>query len=235
MASRPDIDHRTRTAALRRERMYRRLIESAVAVFARHGVDASVIERVIAEAGVSRGTFYNYFPSNRALLLAANHQLGQELLELVENSVAMQPDPARRVAQGIRLFIEASQRYPLVGRFIAQVGIDAIGPGALLYRKLPPLVAEATDRGSFVEMPKPVACDLVAGTVLLYISRSVDDPVATGDPRHAVAAILRGLGVAPQDVAALLDDGPKVLAPPRDSLLARSHAQMLDAASKTDA
>ena len=49
-------DHRTRVAAEKRARMRRKLVESALLVFAEKGVDASVIEDVIAVAGVSRGT-----------------------------------------------------------------------------------------------------------------------------------------------------------------------------------
>ena len=61
-------DHRTRVAAERRARMHRKLVESALLVFAEKGVDASVIEDVIAAADVSRGTFYNYFRTNGELL-----------------------------------------------------------------------------------------------------------------------------------------------------------------------
>ena len=64
-------DHRPRVAAERRARMRRKLVESALLVFAEKGVDASVIEDVIAAAGVSRGTFYNYFCTNGELLAAA--------------------------------------------------------------------------------------------------------------------------------------------------------------------
>jgi len=65
-------DHRPRVAAERRARMRRKLVESALLVFAGKGVDASVIEDVIVAAGVSRGTFYNYFRTNAELLAAVN-------------------------------------------------------------------------------------------------------------------------------------------------------------------
>ena len=46
--------HRSRVGAERRHRTRVRLIESALEVFAAKGVDATVIEDVIASAGVSR-------------------------------------------------------------------------------------------------------------------------------------------------------------------------------------
>ena len=75
-------DHRPRVAAERRTRMRRKLVESALFVFAEKGVDASVIEDVIAAAGVSRGTFYNYFRTNGELLAAAIDELGNEVVDV---------------------------------------------------------------------------------------------------------------------------------------------------------
>ncbi len=71
-------DHRTRVAAARGARMHHKLVESALLVFAEKGVDASVIEDVIAAADVSRGTFYNYFRTTGELFAAAIQELGNE-------------------------------------------------------------------------------------------------------------------------------------------------------------
>ena len=80
--------------------MQERLIESAVLVFAEKGLDASVIDDVIEIAGVSRGTFYNYFHSNRELLIATSDQLGNELIHIIERNVMDIPDPAELLATG---------------------------------------------------------------------------------------------------------------------------------------
>lgn len=40
----------------------------------------SVIDDVIAEAGVSRGTFYNYFRTNTELMAAVGETLADELV-----------------------------------------------------------------------------------------------------------------------------------------------------------
>ena len=60
------------------------LSESALLVFAEKGVDVPVIDDVIAAAGVSRGTFYNYFRTNAELLVAAIEELGNELVDMIE-------------------------------------------------------------------------------------------------------------------------------------------------------
>src|SRR5208337_296283 len=98
-------DHRVRVAAERRARMRRKLVESALLVFAEKGVDAPVIEDVIEAADVSRGTFYNYFRTNGELLAAAIRELGNELVEHIEQRVKSIPSPAARVFTGLRLYM----------------------------------------------------------------------------------------------------------------------------------
>jgi len=143
-------DHRTRVAAERGARMHRKLVESALLVFAEKGVDASAIEDVIAAADVSRGTFYNYFRTNGELLAAAIQELGNELVEHIEERVASIPSPAARVFAGLRLYMDAARRFPLFARFGARIGAQAIGPENLVNAYIPVHIAEAVERGEFV-------------------------------------------------------------------------------------
>ena len=103
-------DHRRRVAAEKRVRMRRKLIENALLVFAEKGVDASVIEVVIKAAGVSRGTFYNYFRTNAELQMAATDELGNEIVQQIENETRDNPSPAARVCTGVRLYLRAARR-----------------------------------------------------------------------------------------------------------------------------
>ena len=136
-------DHRTRVAAERRARMRRKLVESALLVFAEKGVDAPVIEDVIAAADVSRGTFYNYFRTNGELLAAAIQELGNELVEHIEQRVKTIPSPAERVFTGLRLYLDAARRFPLFARFVGRVGPEAIGTGSRVQDYIPIHLAEA--------------------------------------------------------------------------------------------
>src|SRR5208283_961217 len=144
-------DHRTRVAAERRARMHRKLVESALLVFAEKGVDAPVIEDVIAAAGVSRGTFYNYFRTNGELLAAAIQELGNELVEHIEERVKSIPSPAARVFTGLRLYMDAARRFPLFARFVARIGPQAIGPGSRVQDYIPVHLATAIREGEFVD------------------------------------------------------------------------------------
>ena len=151
--------------------MRRTLVEAALLVFAEKGVDASVIDDVITAAGVSRGTFYNYFRTNAELLIAANEELGNELVRHIEEHVANLPTPAARLAAGIRLYFDVARRFPLLAHFLARVGPQAAGPGNLLYTYLPVHFAEGMKRGEFVAMPTLVALDIIVGSGILVVTR----------------------------------------------------------------
>ncbi|BCH26162.1 TetR family transcriptional regulator [Mesorhizobium sp. L-8-10] len=59
----------------------RRLLDTATRLFYTEGIRAVGIDRIIAEAGVAKATFYNHFPSKDDLVLAyieEQDQLGRE-------------------------------------------------------------------------------------------------------------------------------------------------------------
>lgn len=62
----------------------RKIIDSAVKIFKEHGVENSRIEDIVAEADISRGTFFHYFPRKEDVLLA----LGAQQLSRMRASAA---------------------------------------------------------------------------------------------------------------------------------------------------
>ncbi|HKI13685.1 MAG TPA: TetR/AcrR family transcriptional regulator [Roseiarcus sp.] len=219
------IDHRPRVAAERRARMRSKLVESALLVFAEKGVDASVIEDVIAAAGVSRGTFYNYFRTNAELLVAAIQALGNEVVDLVESRVKAFPSPAARLLTGLRLYMDTARRYPLFARFIARVGPQAIGPDALVYKYIPIHIAEGIAAGEFVDANVGVALDMVVGAGLIAVARisagRADDVYLSA----MLLAVARSLGLDPVRAETLLSEPVAPLNLSADSLLVRSDAR----------
>lgn len=55
----------------------RRLLDTATRLFYTEGIRAVGIDRIIAEAGVAKATFYNHFPSKDDLVLAYIEELDQ--------------------------------------------------------------------------------------------------------------------------------------------------------------
>ena len=80
---------RARTRAL--------LLDAALRVFARKGAGAAAIHEVAAEAGVSNGTFYNYFRTREELLEAASLALAERVIEESRSLSEGVVDPAERL------------------------------------------------------------------------------------------------------------------------------------------
>lgn len=229
----PGVDHRPRVAAERRGRMRARLIECAMLVFAEKGVGASIIQDVIAAAGVSQGSFYNHFRTNSDLLEAVTQELNDELLQLIEAEVGEYDDPALRIASGVRMYMHSARTYPQLGRFICAAGLHSAGPSSLIYVYLPPHIEQGLATRRFQNVTVDVALDLIAGTALATTFRIASGQSSPAQPESAVAAILRGLGVSAEDADALTRVPlARVIAPPT-SLLERGRQRAEYQASNT--
>lgn len=204
--------------------MRRRLVESAMLVFAEKGAGASVIQEVVAEAGVSNGTFYNYFRTNEELLTAVIEELNNELMSIVESVVGEIEDPARRLATGIRLYLHTTQVYPVLARFVCGIRLQTASPSSLILTLLPPDIEEGMIKGRFVETSMPVALDLIAGTMIAAIARIVAG-ADEGYPECIAEVILRGLGTGAAEARSIVSVPLVTLSPPLDSLLVRAHTR----------
>lgn len=189
-------DHRTRVAMERRRKMRQRLIESAFAVLARKGVHAAVIEDVIVEAGVSRGTFYNYFQNNEELLDAVTAKLGDYLMQLVDPVVRTQEDPAARVASGIRLCLRAALAFPQMAQLVSRMDWQQAAPGGQPHGYLARDVEAGLREGRFKVANARLATDLVVGPVISAFHALLHEPLPPGYPEDLAQGILLGLGLS---------------------------------------
>lgn len=202
--------------------MRARLVESALAVFAEKGVGASVIQDVIATAGVSQGTFYNYFRTNEELLTAVAEELSNELINMIEGEVNKYADPAVRIATGVRLYLYKARAFPLFARFIVQTGIHLATPNHLIYEYLPPHLEEGFASGRFHRIPVEVALDLISGLALAAIGRLITGEAPEDYPELIVTTLLRALGISEKTAEKIAFAPLEPLAMAEDSLVARA-------------
>jgi AcrR family transcriptional regulator len=225
-------DHRSRVGAQRRQRTRMRLVESAMTVFAARGFEGSVIDDVITTAGVSRGTFYNYFRSSEELLAAVARQVGDEMLRIVDPVVRLETDPAVRVATGIRLVFGIARNYPQLAAFMVRGGPAAISTQGLATEYLPRDLADGVAAGRFTAMSPRLAFDLVTGAILAAFHSLLTAQVPDRYAEDMARMILQALGVPRRQATAIatreLSD-PKV---DRNSLLARAEARAATAAGR---
>jgi TetR/AcrR family transcriptional regulator, transcriptional repressor for nem operon len=82
-----------------------KIIRSARRLFNRHGFDAVSIDDVMADAGLTRGSFYIYFDSKGDLYAEAITQILNEKQLLSGDGASINPEAVKNAAQFIRDYL----------------------------------------------------------------------------------------------------------------------------------
>jgi AcrR family transcriptional regulator len=171
---------------------------------------------------VSRGTFYNYFRSNEALLKSVAIATGNELMLAVAPIVESRPDPAWRVSAGVRGWLTLTGENPHLAAFFRRAGLFILEQDSLVRVDLPRDLIAGMSSGRFTVDRLDLGFDIVAGTVLSAINT-----VATANPpahhgQDVAGRILMALGVAEGEAESIsrLDIAKAIL--PASSLIHQS-------------
>jgi len=222
-------DHRSRVARSRRERTRARLIEAATLVFAERGPEATLIDHVIRAAGVSRGTFYNYFQTTDELMQAAKSALATEMIGFAVGASDASIGPAERLADGFKAIFDLAERHPLVLDFIARLGMSDVGSGQLVPAATLDDLTKVIAAGRAHPLSADLALDIIEASTIAALRRLVEgQPV---DVTAFVAAVLRLLGRPDDDAARLAERAFTRFDVPPDSLIARVEAARAGAGS----
>ena len=188
-------NHRTRVAAERRERTRTRLLESALAVFAEKGPEVPIIDDVINHAGVSRGSFYNYFRTNEELLEAVAIRVGNDLVRMVGPAVRAQTDPVARMAMSLRLLLHSMRRAPVLAAFIARLRWPKEGELLEGIENVARDIQEGMRTDVLTVNSFRAALDLFVGTFFCAANTIVHENVSETYPEEISECILQGLSV----------------------------------------
>jgi AcrR family transcriptional regulator len=199
-SSRNTADHRTRVGRERRARTRQRIVEAALRVIAERGPDTPVIEDFIRAAGIARGTFYNHFRTTEELLTATSSWLEDALIDNIEAVIGGFDDPVRRLATGIRLWMQLSRRDPVFCAFVVRSRFR----GAAVERALGLDLSGGLRSGRITAPSIELARDLVVGTIREAQARMMAARVPASYPDDVVRLILRALRVDERRIDALL-------------------------------
>ena len=99
---------------LARERMYRDLVfESAEHVIAEKGLEATTMQDIAAEAGISLRTLYAAFPSKEELVAEVQRVRGEGIVaQIAEGIDAADDGPLARLEGGVRGYVEFLLAHP---------------------------------------------------------------------------------------------------------------------------
>lgn len=188
----------------KKARTRRQLLDAAVEVLAEQGEGFSVVD-VAARAGVSHGTFYNYFADRDALIVG----LVPVLVEAFAAQAAIEvdeADPAARFAIITARALAVAAAAPDLVR--AALRLEAVqralvveGPLAYLREDL---VAGHLG-GRFDGPPDDGTLDVVLGALLLAARRIVEGESGLDHRRVVIRRLLGALGVEAREAETLAD------------------------------
>ncbi len=194
----------------KKARTRRQLLAAAMEVIAERG-EAFTIGHVVEQAGVSNGTFYNYFPDRDELIDAL---VPEVLSAFVEQSAAAvgHTDPVSRFATITALALCRAQVRPGLLRVVLRV--DAVQRALIESDVLAHLRAdldEAVAAGRFRLGPSTGAgdapsdatvdatLDVIVGSMLMAARRIVEGLATTEHPELVVQRLLVSLGLDPSE------------------------------------
>jgi TetR/AcrR family fatty acid metabolism transcriptional regulator len=191
----------------RQERRRDELLEAAIKVFGEHGYEAATIDQIAAEAGVSKGTMYNYFSSKQDLFaqlfsrtVAADEQRMEELLRTDQAA-------SDKIDGLLDLWFERLASYHNMGRLVlefwasAAVGEDD-GPfrGTLreMYQqtqdRLTRVLAAGAETGEFQLLHTPaVGASMIIALVDGLLLQAVTGISETIHDERIVSVLKRGI------------------------------------------
>jgi AcrR family transcriptional regulator len=149
-------DERART---RRRTQRGRLIAGMVAATHRHGYAGANVSQTIANAGVSRPTFYDYFADKDDCFLAAHAEVGELLLAEMETAIASGP-PERAMQTAIVRIVRLCETFPDRGTMLVNEGLAGDARALDQHDRLIERMAAMIDRAIAQAPPQALIPDL---------------------------------------------------------------------------
>ena len=189
----------------RASRTKRRIHDAAQRSFSEKGM-AAQIDDIVRLAGVSRGTFYNYYRTVEELFEAVAAELSDDLGHRVYAQGLGLADPAARIANGIRYFCHHAHANRDWGYFLAKFGLSNESLQTALRDTALRDLSDGIASRRFRVRPEQaeIALALISGTVLgafNIILAGIETPGRVGEATAEMA--MRALGINDDEAAAL--------------------------------
>lgn len=203
---RVNLEARAAAAENRRAQTRARLIEAAISVILEKGHESASIEDFVAAAGVSRGTFYNYFPTIEDLLHHLNSQISEELNQTLGPALTGIEDPAALLAAVVHRILATFVADPVRGWLALKIEATALPRQAVFEARFDAIHGAAVARGRFRD------CDVAAARNLVFGGfRMAQRDIVMGEagPEHAVdlvALMLIAFGLTPEEALQISRD-----------------------------
>ena len=196
---RVNLEARAAAAENRKAQTRERLLEAAIKVIGDKGPDASSVEDFVAAADVSRGTFYNYFPTMEDLLRAVRRKLTDALMAVLDAHLPSSIPASSRLATRLHSHFALVSHDPAWGWVVMRLDATRLGRTPAMEESFDRMYREGVAAGEFRPADPLAVRSLTFGT-----SRMVQRDILLGlaTPEHkerVVALLLVTFGLTPED------------------------------------
>ena len=196
---RVNLEARAAAAENRKAQTRERLLDAAILVIGDKGPDASSVEDFVAAADVSRGTFYNYFPTMEDLLRAVRRKLTDALMAVLDAHLPPSIPASSRLATRLHSHFALVSHDPAWGWVVMRLDATRLGRTPAMEESFDRMYREGVAAGEFRPADPLAVRSLTFGT-----SRMVQRDILLGlaTPEHkerVVALLLVTFGLTPED------------------------------------
>lgn len=196
---RVNLEARAAAAENRKAQTRERLLDAAIVVIGDKGPDASSVEDFVAAADVSRGTFYNYFPTMEDLLRAVRRKLTDALMAVLDAHLPSSIPASSRLATRLHSHFALVSHDPAWGWVVMRLDTTRLGRTPAMEESFDRMYREGVAAGEFRPADPLAVRSLTFGT-----SRMVQRDILLGlaTPEHkerVVALLLVTFGLTPED------------------------------------
>jgi AcrR family transcriptional regulator len=186
---------RTRVGREKRARTRARILAAAFGLFDELGIDNVTIDHVRDAAGLSRGSFYNYFSTYEDMLKEMAAQIGAVLNKEQSFYFDALSDPAERICRNVQYAIQRLSSDPSCSGVLVRV-TPLTGSLTEHMRRHADEDMDRAVAAKAIDVPSAaVAMDLGYGLVVMLIRRGMTVGLAEGDVAAAGLMLMRAYGV----------------------------------------
>ncbi|HKR90140.1 MAG TPA: helix-turn-helix domain-containing protein [Phenylobacterium sp.] len=197
----PTRERRAEIGRARREKTRAHLLDTAARVIAQRGEVGATIEALIAEAGVARGTFYNYWCSREDLLNDLWDKVGHDPFRSIQDAQETVSSAAERFSISARLTIRRAATDPAWGWLvIALAGTEQIGKHELGSYPMVDLNL-GIEQGCFRIACLEAARDMIVGATISAMKAVLTAGRSSNYPEETTRMLLMALGLTSDDAA----------------------------------
>lgn len=189
----------------KRARTRQQLIDAARALLASNRLADSSILEIATAAGLSNGTFYNYFDTKDQLLEALALDMSEQLATQLREEFAGIIDPAERVVLAARTFMVKAQTEPVFGWALVRLAGTLPAWSATIRASVMLDVKEGIQMGRFDVPSVNAAADLILGTLLAGVRTLLEQQMTEVHIRHIAEISLVGLGLDREEARSLVN------------------------------